>query len=139
MGCHVWFYVPIEVTASDLKRLALEELKMFLDGESESKSDTLFVKRWIRRIKSDRPIWRCAVYLFQSRVKLINNKHYIINMEYLDLFRVDNYPNIRLNSMDETLAFIDNNKQNLGICKENFMEKVKEFWDKCPDGFIKID
>ncbi len=52
-----------------------------------------------------------------------------------DVFRVYDYPDIKLFSLEETLAFISNPKNECKVFEETHDELV-EFWTKYPDGMI---
>lgn len=67
----------------------------------------------------------------------INNVYYV-NSEYHDVFRVTGYPNDTLYSYQECLEFIDNYNKKHNINIPVFKERLKEFWDKYPDGIIKF-
>lgn len=50
-----------------------------------------------------------------------------------DLFRIGNYPEDRLYSMEETKAFIEKNN-----IKDVDWEQLEEFWRLCPNGMIQF-
>lgn len=61
--------------------------------------------------------------------------------EFHDIFRTwkkqedDTYLEIQLNSREETLRWIDENMEFIDYLN---IDKVNEFWDKYPDGFIEF-
>lgn len=54
-----------------------------------------------------------------------------------DIFRIGNYPEIYLTSLSESLNFIEQNKEKIYF-NDNWEEKLKEFWDKNPNGVIEF-
>lgn len=58
-----------------------------------------------------------------------------IDTEYADLFRTHYHDDVYLKSFNETIEFI--NKENISITDENLL-RLKEFWDKYPDGVIEF-
>ena len=60
-----------------------------------------------------------------------------------DVFRVSNYPDTVLHSYEEYLEFVNNPLNGAYLqCKEDTWnkanKKMKEFWDKYPDGIVKF-
>ena len=60
---------------------------------------------------------------------------YIDDTGFHDVFRKYGYPDDKLFSLDETLSYINNPENNCEIY-ENTIERLKEFWNKYPDGMI---
>lgn len=57
------------------------------------------------------------------------------NDGYHDVFRKYGYPEDRLFSLEETLSYIDNPK-NECVVYENTREVLEKFWNRYPDGMI---
>lgn len=56
-----------------------------------------------------------------------------------DLFRFNAYsPDIHLWSLEETMEFIKNNKNNMTFCG-GWEDRVRAFWLEHPNGVIQID
>lgn len=57
--------------------------------------------------------------------------------EFHNCFRLHGYPEDSLFSKEETYKFLEDNKDNpLLVIYDNTYEKLEEFWNKYPDGFI---
>ena len=54
-----------------------------------------------------------------------------------DLFRIGGYPDDKLLSLQQTMEFIERNKERISF-SENWEERLKEFWSKNPDGVIEF-
>lgn len=54
-----------------------------------------------------------------------------------DLFRIGGYPDDKLLSLQQTMQFIERNKEQMSFT-ENWEERLKEFWAKNPDGVIEF-
>ena len=54
-----------------------------------------------------------------------------------DIFRIENYPEVYLTSLFETLNFIEQNKEKVTF-SENWKEKIEEFWRIFPNGVIEF-
>jgi hypothetical protein len=65
----------------------------------------------------------------------VKGKGWYQEAEYHDLFRKGGYPDDRLYSLEETLAYI-NNLENKCSVVDWTVPKLEEFWSKYPDGMI---
>lgn len=54
-----------------------------------------------------------------------------------NLFRVGGYPEDKLLSLEETLDFIERNKETVSF-SENWERKLVDFWEKNPNGVIEF-
>jgi len=54
-----------------------------------------------------------------------------------NLFRIDGYPDDTLLSLEQTMEFIEHNKERMSFI-ENWETRLKEFWSKNPDGLIEF-
>ena len=54
-----------------------------------------------------------------------------------DLFRIGGYPDDKLLSLQQTMQFIERNKERMSF-SENWEDRLKEFWSKNPDGVIEF-
>lgn len=54
-----------------------------------------------------------------------------------DLFRIGGYPDDKLLSLQQTMEFIELNKERISF-GEDWEERLKEFWSKNPDGVIEF-
>lgn len=102
MGCHTWYYRRGFKTNKDFP------IRHRVNG-----------KWYVEDTK--RPV--------PKKIQYPNSIHEVDY--YHDLFRVHNYPNDRLFSLEETIAFIKKND-----VKEVMWDDLKEFWSVYPDGMI---
>lgn len=72
----------------------------------------------------------CHTWFYRNKKEFENT---VLDCEYHDLFRIGGYPETLLHSYDETIKFIKEND-----CKtyDYTNEKIKEFWNKYPNGVI---
>jgi hypothetical protein len=55
-----------------------------------------------------------------------------------NLFRVGSFPDDKLLSLQQTMEFIEQNKDDYILFSENWEDRLKEFWAKNPDGVIEF-
>ena len=69
---------------------------------------------------------------FYRNIEYLNKQ---LDCEFHDVFRIGGYPETILTSLDEALLFIENNN-----CQTyaNTIDKLKEFFDKYPNGVIEF-
>ena len=158
MGCHTWFYRKIERTQEEAKENCLNGLKeakelnlnilkdRFYNGIdwSEWSEDTLrwddaVLERKIRMVENN--LCQKAVWNYQSDEDLtefVEDKGlYIEDTGFHDVFRKYGYPDDKLFSLDETLEYL-NNPKNECVFDENSIIRLKEFWKKFPNGMIEF-
>lgn len=130
MGIHTWFYRHVPRTQEEAKQSCLKKFKDWLTYAK----DKSLVERMIRMVEKD--LCQKAVWNWQDEdiTRFIDGKYYVSDMEYHDVFRVAwKHQDVVLFSLEETLAFIKKE----GLEMSEFGErKLKEFWDKYPDGRI---
>ena len=128
MGCHTTFYKPANLTYEQARELAIAELNQRLlsnekymstrfklcNGEVKNPEEielkiciylSKFYKRWIKRIESNNPIWKAAVWKFQKENLFPNNNNFYLRLEdFHDCFRVGwDLGDRQLTSLKETL------------------------------------
>jgi hypothetical protein len=54
-----------------------------------------------------------------------------------NLFRIRNYPNDKLLSLEQTMEFIEKHKERISF-SEDWEEELIKFWSKHPDGVIEF-
>lgn len=54
-----------------------------------------------------------------------------------NLFRIGGYPNDKLLSLEQTMNFIERNKERISFT-ENWETKLKNFWSENPNGVIEF-
>jgi len=157
MGCHTWFYRKKERNQKEAKQSCLRllrkseklNLNILTDGnykgldwsnwtESELIKHDSYLKRQIRMVKNN--FCQRAVWNHQDDKNLteyIDGKGFYMETGFHDTFRKYGYPEDKLFSLQETLDYINNPKNDCTIY-ENTIERLKEFWDKYPDGMIEF-
>lgn len=152
MGCHTWFYKPSTKSTVEIKSIAInniEEHILYYSNESNrvkinklcrdqwSKHEwdkcLAFYKRWLRRIQLDIPLWNVAIYyyLFHKDTYYKNGIFYEYTNLLHDVFCVDDYPDDKLTSIQETLNFI---KSRHILLDSNQLDILKEFFNTEPKG-----
>ncbi len=162
MGCHTWFYKKWNVNIDEAKTKLLkiideniksterlmcsptEEDKEFLSEHPEYEDcDLMGEVEELEKLKSnidnfsDDEIFEkfCEASLKVSRyVKGYGLFIYEDNMPH-DLFRKYGYPDDTLHSLEETLAYIEDSK-NECVVFEYTNEYLKKFWNEYPNGMI---
>lgn len=163
MGCHTTFYKPGDLTYKQARELAIAELNQRLllnekymstgfklrNGKVKKPEGTdlktyiylsKFYKRWIKRIESNKPIWKAAVWKFQKENLFPNNNNFYLRLEdFHDCFRVGwDLGNRQLTSLKETLEFCTEYKDRINLCRNTWLEEVKQFWELYPKGIIDL-
>lgn len=165
MGCHTWFYKPIKIEYEIAKKQFLElstetivALKAGYTLNCEYSAEQLINIYSRQQRMVEKGLCKVAVmnkYEHQDKVTLYipeKNTHYVNVDNYHNIFRIGNYPIDKLFSYNETIQFIESNKDkvysHLGWIDEkntfgkydemiNIWEiKLQSFWDKYPDGMI---
>jgi hypothetical protein len=165
---HTILYRPLERTYEEARQLAIKSLSHKIK-RSESKDGALSYpverlkkvfgegyesiligllnhkKKWLRRIESDRPIFRAAVWLFQPDdpvyirerktwyVSCANDRPPIVNP-----FRVQDCE-VTLLSLGETLEYLKSKAEDksLQLFPDTY-DQLEEFWKLYPEGMIQI-
>lgn len=165
MGCHTWFYKPLEkvIEYDIIREVVMKELKesidlnqrwvddpndpeylemvaIYTDWTPEYINHCLSIyKRQYQMVKKG--LCREAVvrkYCTYKDYEYIPGKGFFIDADFHDLFRYHVYDSeIRLFSMEETVAFISNVNNNCTIT-DRTERRLKEFWSKYPNGFIEF-
>ena len=162
MGCHTWFYRKINLPLEDCKKKVVDTLEKYVSWElsdlnkSERESDEeacTSIKNTNRVISWIKKGWiteACYRLLDEVGYYDINTKIYYRTDDHLghDTFRIGGYPETKLFSLEETLDFLEKNddkisyastiwdKTDRSILKAKAIERLKEFWEKNPDGMI---
>lgn len=163
MGCHTTFYKPANLTYEQAKESAIAELNKRLlliekymstgfklrNGEVKKTEEielktciylSKFYKRWIKRIESNKPIWKAAVWKFQIENLFPNNNNFYLRLEdFNDCFRVGwDLGDRQLTSLKETLEFCTEYKDRINFCRNTWLEEVEQFWQLYPEGIIDL-
>lgn len=162
MGCHTWFYKKIDVDFETMRNFVLKEYnesantyqKWILDPTDKDYLSLLEAyPDWTIDKISD---WKDAIERRITMIKKglckeatinkycefskgisrhIKGKGIFIECGYHDVFRKYGYPDDVLLSYEETLYYIDYPPNECHLY-EGSLERLKEFWDKYPDGMI---
>ena len=169
MGCHTWFYKKIDVTYEEAKfhlikvyTDEIELLQKWVDNPLDE--DYLEMLEFYPEYTFDFIFHNLEVYKRKLRMvengyckEAVMNKysdgtfkvhHYIKNkgmyksLDWCDIFRIGNYPTDKLFSLEETLDFIERNKDNIygyhynDVSKKDWKEQLEDYWKEYPDGMI---
>ena len=156
MGCHIWCFKRVERTQEEAKQLFLKQKQKDINDWEEIVNNPLDECRVAYKWSQEEIEFTLAVFKRQYRMvennycqkaiwnhqpdnvsEYINNVFYV-NSEYHDVFRVMGYPDDTLYSYEECLEFIDNYNKKHNTNISVFKERLKEFWDKYPNGIIKF-
>ncbi|MCK9447022.1 hypothetical protein M0Q50_09250 [bacterium] len=165
MGCHTWFYRKIDNVPYDkVKEQFIKNLKYdikffynmvyhkdrikkeYLDiypnyGPEYFKHRYDVFVRQLRLVENDYcKVAVCKRYHYRNNPTIYFNGSHYVSFDSLphDTFRIYGYPIIKLKSYEETIKFINDNKNNEKFwCLDSDYEDVlKKFWNKYPDSFI---
>jgi preprotein translocase subunit SecB len=152
MGCHTWFYTKVEninYTEKEIIDIYVKQLEFelnnlhdFYDSDEQIKFKERVLNKQIQKVKDGKV--NCAVF---ERVILNYNDEelyyyrnigwYIDNEKYHDVFRIGNYPSDILTSFEQTMDFINKNKNKINF-STNYKEKLKQYWIENPNGLIEF-
>lgn len=155
MGCHTWFFKKENLTLEECKKVVIKNLNSGLEYASdcllEKNHKILFIEQEIKDwIKYNNRLleWISKDWLQESCYRLLTNinfydkktKNYYVTNESLphDIFRIGDYPEDKLFSLEETFIFIENNKEKIHRYNKNWQKRLEEFWEKYPDGMIEF-
>ena len=157
MGCHTWAYKKVERTQEEAKQSCLLKLKNSeklnlnilkdrnyngIDWSEWSEENLIWhnkiIKRQIKMVENN--FCKRAVWNHQNDKELteyVDGKGFYIEIGFHDMFRKYGYPDDRLFSLQETLNYINNPKNNCTVYDDT-IERLNKFWAKYPDGFIEF-
>lgn len=166
MGCHTWFYKKEDLSYGNAKLAIIKKWKKDIE-KYQKWIDNPYNSEYIKLLKYypdfDIPSLIKYVEILKRQLKFIEggyckvavmNKYcdfiskrvsrYVDGVGYFveiddfhDVFRIGNYPNDELFSMQKTLDFIEKNKDKVYFHdEEGWKNRLEEFWTKYPDGMI---
>lgn len=158
MACHTYFYRKIERTQEEAKKLWIDAQKKSIErweeivNNSENKYREIYfwtqqdcafqlavLKRQLRMVQND--FCKKAIWNNQPDKELsvfVDGKGlYINDRSFNNCFRKYTYSDVQLFSLQETLDYI-HNPENDCLVFEDTIQKITEFWNKYPDGFIEF-
>lgn len=156
MACHTWFYRKLNITQQEAKENCLEYLKKsrnlawkiyknptgYCGIDWDTTKDEQFkqisvLNRQIKAVSNN--FYQCAVWNHQSHENLtyyVKGKGlYIEDTGFHDWFRRGGYPDDELFSLQETLDYINNPKNECTVY-DNTIIQLEKFWKQYPDGLI---
>jgi hypothetical protein len=125
-------------TAEDAKSLIELDEELTEEEKIQVKLDIKYFENILKNLKNlnkRRKLENIFNFLSMHNLTMINNFMYETDNEYHDLFRIGNYEQADLKSLEETLDFIKNNK--IAINSENY-NRLLMFWEKNTDGIISF-
>jgi hypothetical protein len=159
MGCHTWFFRKIE---SPPKETIIKVVGEFISKELDFLNRLINDRESIDNNLLESYPEKNIQFLLDEQNRLNNgsmsdeelNDYYCSQasnlIEYVegrgfysdgtgfhDLFRKHGYPDDKLFSYEETLAYINDPKNECTVCDWT-NDKLKEFWEKFPDGMIQF-
>jgi len=151
MGCHTWFYKKSNLSVKDAQLKAINLLSYYNKSANFLLKENRYndftkeqLENWIKSnnrllkwINNDWITTGCYRILSDG-IYLKSKDTYYVDAEAHDLFRIGGYPNDKLFSLEETLLFIENNKENIGKIDDFCYQLLSEFWQENPDGMINF-
>lgn len=161
MGCHTWCYLPLDNKQVKKEAISYIELRISKDSNETYvrdliskmpqmfnkeyfKSSVIFCNRWLRRIKSNHPLWQAAIYSYRFHIHpcIYNNGvFYITYRELNDVFRLEHwltktYPeDLVITSLEQLYEYLQSIGQNTS-CLDDCKDKLK--WLFTNKGVIKF-
>lgn len=158
MGCHTWFGKKIkpQPTWDEVKQYAISQFKAEIHLNNQMIDRALSTRlleaypewtpeygaycraineRKLQVVKKDLcKVAVCNMYYHNCLTHFINGIFYEFPRDFLhDVFRVGNYPDDQLFSMEDTINFCK--IKNIPL-DEIQLETLQQFWEKYPDGNI---
>ncbi len=126
MGCHTWFYKKDTIT--------LQEALDIARSVHQETADTVTLQWTLADVEKWKGYFQCVVRRPNDPLRILDERGVFLETEeYHDLFRIGNYPETRLYSLEETEDFIEDQQ----ITEVDWV-CLKEFWERYPDGLIKF-
>ena len=157
MSYNVEFYIPLERTQEEARINCLAKLNQLLESSKAITFDEPFhlfngelltpeikenwikvFERQIRRVKNgfcSKAIWNNQLEDYE--IDTIDDKHYIVSSEYSNSFRIWKCPSEIFTSYESIKDYIEENIEKIYLYKDSF-KKLEEFFNKYPNGFIKV-
>lgn len=159
MGCHTWFYKPMNVDIEEIKERIennfIENLDFYKRVSTGDIDENLLkaypeltpkkgyhyyyneearYKKWIKKGKpvNQKYAWRAL----KLKERYINGMFYK-DAGYHDCFRIGNYPDDELMSYDETIWFLNFHHDKITIY-DNTYDQINKFWRENPNGLIEF-
>lgn len=154
MGCHTWCAYKVERTIEEARRLLIIQQEKFIkswkkmidnpqdacriaqEWTQEYMEHCLQIyERQLRMVKGG----LCDVAVMNKQPEhscYIKGKgFFIFTDEFHDLFRIGGYPDDQIFSKNECLQFVEKNKDKIQFFDDTY-ERLNDFWNKYPDGYM---
>lgn len=154
MGCHTWCAYKVHRTIEEARKIWIDEQEKTIERWKEisdnpyddcriayewTQEDVDFglavFKRQLRMVKNG----LCNIAVMRNQPELSYYREsrgfFIDCKDYHDIFRIGNYPTDELFSKDDCMKFIERNKNKIQFTEKSY-ERIDEFWNKYPDGFM---
>ncbi len=157
MSWTVYFYIPLERTQEEARLNCLEKLNQLLESSKSITFEKPFYlmdrslltpaikenwikvfERQIRMVEKgfcSKAIWNNQLEDYE--IDTIDDKHYIVSSEYSNSFRIWKCPSEIFTSYESIKDYIEENIEKIYLYKDSF-KKLEEFFNKYPNGFIKV-
>lgn len=166
MGCHTWMKTKSKYSIEDIRQIWIKQQQEWIDiwksytfsknreyglfnnlSQEEFERYLSLYERQLRMVKNGNIKSAFVNHLTKDtdEGKLYQLHNGIVYCETKDMpgniFRVGNYPEDVLLSMDDTMKFIMENKERIYYYNGKFEDVVKrleEFWESNPNGLIEF-
>ncbi len=154
MGCHTWCAQKVERTIEEARKLWIDEREQSIDDWKRMISDPKdecrvahewtqeYMEYWLNIYERQLRMVKkglCNVAVMNKQPGLSyykEGKGFFINCEdYGNQFRINGYPEDEIFSKEECMQFIERNKDKIQFNDKTY-ERLDEFWNKHPDGFM---
>jgi len=159
MGCHTWFYKPCTRSYEEQRVVVIKNLTVQIEKftdknyieqlliqdwtETDIESHHNFYKRWLKRIQSGRKLWYAAIYSdrFNYFIDLNYLTEYHQGIFYIEsslhnIFRVSDYPDDRLLSIEDVVAFCT--KRGIDLPQKDYQKIAQWYLSKPEGGLIRF-
>lgn len=165
MGCHTWFYKKVDYPVDTIKDKAVKYLQEEIDSckfyiEQDFTDGYVIKEDFENSLKYHQRVldWVNKGWINEAAAKIVsfldgvtysnNTKCFYKDANYHDIFRRGGYPDHELHSLEETLQYLEKYDGEISYqstifdetpreeLKNRAIERLKEFWEKYPDGMI---
>lgn len=149
MGCHTWCYIPENITEEQVRESAQKYLNFWIlrwKMHLNNKDYRFFTKEEIIKLVAtyerfmiffDKRLFKIKTlyenFQLGDELRRYRDNKFYIEEDTHDIFRVGNYPEDILYSVEETLEFCKTRDKELTT--EEY-KKVDDFFTKYPEGII---
>ena len=154
MGCHTWFNKRVDRNLEEAKANFLRNISKAKETNESVLIDKHFdginwtdyasdedliesIKRLSKTLEDfhNGLLPESVIWENQLDGQYVDGKGFYIHVDYHDVFRKYGYPEDKLFSLQETLDYI-NDPKNECVINDTTVKILEEFWKKYPDGMI---